>query len=178
MTAIKRCEWCGDDPLYQQYHDEEWGVPVYDDQRLFEMLVLQTILRKREGYRKAFKNFDPAAVARMKASSVDRLVKNPDIVRNRKKIESTLSNARCFLEIQAEYGSFSDWLWAFVDGKPIQNRFECLTDIPASTPLSDELTKALKKKGFKFVGTTICYAYMQAVGMVNDHVVSCDFYRG
>jgi len=177
-----RCEWAGSDPLYQRYHDEEWGVPLHDDRRLFEFLILEgaqaglswiTILRKREHYREAFAGFDPERVARFNSRKLASLMEDPGIVRNRLKIESAKSNARAFLEVQAEFSSFGDYLWRFVDGAPIQNRWRSLTDIPARTDLSDALSRDLKQRGFRFVGSTICYAFMQAVGMVNDHVVKC-----
>ena len=177
-----RCAWCGDDPLYQAYHDTEWGVPLHDDRALFELLTLEgaqaglswiTVLRKRETYREAFANFDPASVARFTEADQAALMQNPGIVRNRLKISSTVDNARAFLAIQAEFGSFDAWLWRFVDGRPIQNSLRSLADAQASTALSDELSKALKKRGFRFVGSTICYAFMQAAGLVNDHTVDC-----
>ncbi|MDM3871473.1 DNA-3-methyladenine glycosylase I [Porticoccus sp. W117] len=178
----KRCEWCGDSELYQHYHDTEWGVLCYDDKTLFEFLILEsaqaglswiTILKKRENYRKAFADFDAAKVARFNSRSVERLMQDAGIVRNRLKIESAISNAKCFLEVQNEFGSFSNYIWGFVDGKPIQNRWKSLAEVPASTPLSDQISKDMKKRGFRFFGTTICYAHMQATGMVNDHVVGC-----
>jgi DNA-3-methyladenine glycosylase I len=177
-----RCEWSGTDPLYIEYHDTEWGVPVYDDRLLFEFLILEgaqaglswiTILRKRPAYRSAFDDFDPAKVARYDARKIERLLTNPGIVRNRLKIESAVQNARAFLEVQEEFGSFSDYQWSFVDGKPIQNRYRTRSDVPATSPESDALSKDLKRRNFKFVGSTIIYAHMQAVGMVNDHVVGC-----
>lgn len=177
-----RCGWAGEDPTYVAYHDREWGVPVYDDRTLFEFLVLEgaqaglswiTILRKREAYRKAFAGFDPQKVARFDAKKVESLLKDPGIVRNRLKVESAVENARAFLELQAKVGSFSDYQWAFVDGKPLQNRYASLKEVPARTPVSDALSKDLKKRGFTFVGSTIIYAHMQAVGMVNDHVNDC-----
>lgn len=179
---IIRCGWSGTDPLYISYHDEEWGVPVYDDQRLFEFLILEgaqaglswiTILRKRDAYRRAFKGFDPTKVARFGARDVERLLADPGIVRNRAKIESAIKNARAFLELQEERGSFSEYQWSFVDGRPIVNRFRSLKDIPPRSPISDALSKDLKKRGFSFVGSTIMYAHMQAVGMVNDHLLDC-----
>ncbi len=179
---VTRCAWCGDDPLYQAYHDTEWGVPLHDDRALFELLTLEgaqaglswiTVLRKRETYRQAFAGFDPEKVARFTEADQAALMLNPGIVRNRLKIASTIDNARAFLAIQAEFGSFDAWLWRFVDGQPIQNQLRSLADAQASTPLSDELSKALKKRGFRFVGTTICYAFMQAAGLVNDHVTDC-----
>ncbi|HPI60360.1 DNA-3-methyladenine glycosylase I [Zoogloea sp.] len=177
-----RCAWCGDDPLYQAYHDTEWGVPLHDDRALFELLTLEgaqaglswiTVLRKRETYREAFANFDPASVARFTEADQAALMLNPGIVRNRLKISSTVDNARAFLAIQAEFGSFDTWLWRFVDGHPIHNSLRSLADAQASTALSDELSKALKKRGFRFVGSTICYAFMQAAGLVNDHTTDC-----
>ena len=181
-----RCAWCGDDPLYQAYHDTEWGVPLHDDQALFELLTLEgaqaglswiTVLRKRETYREAFANFDPAIVARFTEADQAALMLNPGIVRNRLKISSTIDNARAFLAIQAEFGSFDAWLWRFVESRPIQNSLRSLADAQASTALSDELSKALKKRGFRFVGSTICYAFMQAAGLVNDHTTDCFRHR-
>ena len=178
----RRCGWCGTDPLYVAYHDEEWGVPVHDERRLFEFLVLEgaqaglswfTILKKRPAYRQAFDDFDPERVARFSEKRKQRLLENPGIVRNRLKIESAVKNARAFLSVQEEFGSFDAYQWRFVDGRPIQNRFESLSDIPARTPVSDAFSKDLKRRGFNFVGSTIIYAHMQAVGMVNDHVVGC-----
>ena len=177
-----RCAWCGDDPLYQAYHDNEWGVPLYDDQSLFEFLILEgaqaglswiTVLRKRENYRAAFDGFDVARIARYDAGKMAQLLQNPGIIRNRLKVESAVTNARKFLEVQAEFGSFSAFIWRFVDGKPKQNARRSLADIPASTPESDAMSKELKRRGFKFVGSTICYAHMQATGMVNDHTTDC-----
>lgn len=179
---MERCPWCGDDPLYQRYHDEEWGVPLHDDQRLFEFLILEgaqaglswiTILKKRDNYRAAFDLFDPNRVVRYSARKVDKLLTNPGIVRNRLKVESAVSNARAFLDTQAEFGSFDRYLWDFVDGQPIVNRFRSMKTVPASTPLAETLSKDLKRRGFRFVGPTIVYAFMQATGMVNDHLVSC-----
>lgn len=183
---LTRCTWCGDDPLYQAYHDEEWGVPCYDDQTLFEFLLLEgaqaglswiTILRKREGYRKAFAGFDAEKVARFSAKKAEKLRENSGIVRNKLKIASAITNAQQFLAIQESHGSFADYIWQFVDGKPIQNQFKSLKEIPASTAESDAMSKDLKKRGFKFVGSTICYAYMQAMGMVNDHTTDCHRYE-
>jgi DNA-3-methyladenine glycosylase I len=184
MAAKKvvRCTWSEGDPLNLEYHDTEWGVPVRDDQRLFELLILEgaqaglswlTVLRKRATYREAFDDFDPAKVARFDARRCARLLENPGIVRNRLKVESSVTNARAFLEIQAEHGSFASYLWQFVDGKPVDGQRRGMGDVPASTPLSDALSKELKRRGFKFVGSTIIYAYLQAVGVVNDHLVSC-----
>ena len=177
-----RCLWCGTDPLYQQYHDEEWGVPVRDDQRMFEFIILEgaqaglswiTILRKRENYRAAFDNFDPEKIARYTPARIEKLLLNPGIVRNRLKVEAAVRNARAYLNIQEKQGSFSDYLWQFVDGEPVQNSWAGMKQVPASTAQSDQMSKALKKEGFKFVGSTICYAHMQATGMVNDHTVDC-----
>lgn len=178
----QRCGWCGDDPLYVRYHDFEWGVPVHDDRQLFELLTLEgaqaglswiTILRKREGYRQAFADFDPALVARFDEAAQERLREDPSIVRNRAKIASTVGNAKAFLAVQAEFGSFDEFLWRFVDGRPIVNNPETLSEVPARTELSDELSRELQRRGFKFVGSTICYAFMQATGMVNDHLTNC-----
>jgi DNA-3-methyladenine glycosylase I len=169
-----------------RYHDEEWGVPTHDDQVLFEFLVLEgaqaglswsTILAKREGYRRAFADFDPARVARFTVKRVERLLANPAIVRNRLKVESTVTNARAFLAVQEEFASFDAYVWAFVDGTPVQNRRTALAELPATTAVSDALSKDLKRRGFRFVGSTIIYAFMQATGMVNDHVRSCFRYR-
>ena len=178
----QRCWWCGDDPLMIAYHDEEWGVPVHDDRVLFEFLTLEgaqaglswsTILRKREAYRKAFANFDVERVARFTPSKIERLMLDPGIVRNRLKLESTVKNARAFLRVQAEFGSFSEYQWRFVDGSPIQSGIRERSAVPARTAISDALSKDLKKRGFSFVGSTIMYAHMQAVGMVNDHWREC-----
>ena len=179
---IKRCSWCGSDPLYLAYHDEEWGIPVHDDRRLFEMLILEgaqaglswlTILKKRENYRQAFHQFDPDKIARYGANDIQRLMQDAGIVRNRLKIEATVKNARAFLHICEEYSSFAEYLWNYVDGVPIINSWQQLSDIPAHTSLSDQLSKDLKKRGCNFVGSTICYAFIQAVGLVNDHTVDC-----
>jgi DNA-3-methyladenine glycosylase I len=185
--AVNRCEWgAGLDELMLAYHDEEWGVPSHDDRHLFEFLTLEgaqaglswsTILRKREGYRRAFADFDPAAVARFTATSVERLLADPAIVRNRAKVESTVSNARGVLAVQQEHGSLAAYLWDFVDGAPIVGRRQSLAETPAETAESRALSKDLKRRGFRFVGPTICYAFMQAVGMVNDHVVDCFRFR-
>jgi len=181
-NAKKRCGWVSSDPLYVEYHDREWGVPLRDDRGLFEMLILEgaqaglswiTILRKRENYRRAFDGFDVEKVARYNARKKQALMKDAGIVRNRLKIESTIGNARAFLDVADKYGAFSNYLWDFVDGKPIVNRWRKLADVPVSTDKSDALSKDLKKRGFKFVGTTICYSFMQAVGMINDHTVDC-----
>ena len=185
-SAIVRCAWCGTDPLYQAYHDTEWGVPLHDDRALFELLTLEgaqaglswiTVLKKRDNYRRAFANFDPEAVARFGDAETAALLANPGIVRNRLKIASTIANARAFLAIQAEFGSFDTWLWSFVEGCPIDERRADIGAVPASTPLSDTLSKALKQRGFRFVGSTICYAFLQAAGLVNDHTVDCFRHR-
>jgi len=185
-TTRNRCGWCGDDPLYVAYHDEEWGVPVDDDQTLFEFLILEgaqaglswsTILNKREGYRKAFDGFDPEKVARYDDRKTAELLANPGIVRNRLKVASAVSNARAFLDVQDELGSFSGYIWSFVDGRPIQNSWRSLAEIPAKPPLAEKISKDLKRRGFRFVGPTIVYAHMQATGMVNDHLVDCFRYR-
>ena len=177
-----RCPWAGTDPLYVAYHDREWGRPVRDDRVLFEFLVLEgaqaglawiTILRKREGYRKAFAGFDPRKVARFTPAQARALMKDPGIVRNRLKIASAISNAKAFLAVQKEFGSFARYAWGFVGGAPVVNRRRSIRDIPPRTEASDALSKDLKKRGFKFVGTTILYAFMQAVGMVNDHTMDC-----
>lgn len=179
---MQRCQWCGDDPLYQAYHDEEWGVPVYDDRTLFEFLILEgaqaglswiTVLKKREGYRKLFANFDAQKVARFSDAKLEKILTDDSIIRNRLKVFSTRKNAIVFLDIANHYGSFSNYLWDFVDGKPIQNTWRNPKDVPASSAVSDALSKDLKKRGCSFVGSTIMYAYMQAVGMVNDHTVDC-----
>lgn len=182
MTEKKRCGWCGTDELYVAYHDEEWGVPVRDDLTLFEFLILEgaqaglswsTILNKREGYRRLYDGFDPGLVARYDDSKVAELLTDPAVVRNRAKVAASIGNAGAFLEVQNEFGSFSDYIWRFTDGAPIQNSFKTLAEIPAKTPLAETISEDLKKRGFKFVGPTIVYAHMQATGMVNDHLVSC-----
>lgn len=181
-----RCSWCGTDPLYVLYHDKEWGVPVHDDRKLFEMLILEgaqaglswiTILRKRDNYRKAFDNFDPVKVARYDRRKIASLLKNEGIVRNRLKVESTVTNARAFLAVQGEFRSFDRYIWQFTGGKPKKSSPKSLGEIPARTPESDAMSKDLKKRGFRFVGSTICYAFMQATGMVNDHTTDCWKYR-
>ena len=186
MTPPIRCPWAGSDPLYQRYHDTEWGIPLHDERRLFEMLVLEgaqaglawiTILRKREGYREAFDNFDPAAVARYDRRRVARLLRNQNIVRNRLKVESAVANARAFLQVQEEEGSFDAYIWRFVDGRPKLNRWNRLGAIPSETPESTAMATDLKRRGFRFVGPTICYAFMQATGMVNDHLINCFRYE-
>ncbi|MAR91323.1 MAG: DNA-3-methyladenine glycosylase I [Pseudomonadota bacterium] len=181
-----RCGWCGDDPLYRQYHDEEWGVPTYDDATLFEFLLLEgaqaglswiTILRKREHYRAAFDQFDPHKIARYRPRKIESLLQNPGIVRNRLKVESAVTNARAYLEVLQRHDRFSDYIWQFVNGEPRQNHWRSLRQVPATTPESDAMSKSLKQAGFKFVGSTICYAYMQSMGMVNDHIVTCFRHR-
>jgi len=182
MNTFIRCSWCGDDPLYVKYHDEEWGVPVYDDQLLFAKLILDgaqaglswiTILRKRQNYWAAFDRFDPEKIARYDEAKITELLQNPGIIRNRQKVHAAVKNARAYLEIMETEGSFSDFLWQFVDGRPMQNEWQTMAEIPAVTPESEAMSKALKKRGFNFVGPTIVYAFMQAVGMTNDHVVDC-----
>lgn len=179
----KRCPWCGDDPLYVQYHDEEWGKPCHDERMLFELLILEgaqaglswiTILKKRENYRVAFDNFDVDRIARYTDADVARLMNNAGIVRNRLKIQSTLINARATLALRAEFGSLDAYLWRFVNGQTLQPRYRSMSDVPARTTISDALSKDLKKRGFKFVGPTIMYAFMQATGMTNDHLENCD----
>jgi len=180
--ATKRCPWCGDDPLYVAYHDAEWGVPVRDDRRHFEMLILEgaqaglswiTVLRKRANYRKALAGFDPAKVSRFTDARLDKLLTNPGIIRNRLKVSSHRTNARAFCAVQDEFGSFDRYVWDFVGGEPIVNRRRTMKDVPATSAESDALSKDLKKRGFKFVGSTVCYAYMQAAGLVNDHLITC-----
>lgn len=182
---MQRCAWCGVDELYISYHDQEWGVPVYDDQTLFEFVILEgmqaglswlTILRKRENFRQAFDHFDPEKIARYSEVKINELLNNAGIIRNRLKIQATVNNARAYLAIK-EQGSFTDYLWQFTDGKVIQNHWQTLAEVPARTPISDTMAKELKKRGFNFVGTTICYAHMQATGMVNDHLISCFRYK-
>jgi DNA-3-methyladenine glycosylase I len=177
-----RCAWAGADPLYVAYHDEEWGVPIHDDRRLIEMLVLEgaqaglswlTILKKREGYRRAFDGFDPEMVAQYDVLKVEGLLADPGIVRNRRKVEATVRNARCFLEVREEFGTFDRYLWGFVGGEPVQNRWRTLQEVPAETEASRVLSRDLKRRGFGFVGPTVIYAFMQAVGMVNDHTTDC-----
>ncbi len=183
MSGKKRCAWAeGGNELYIQYHDREWGVPVHEDRKQFEFLILEgaqaglswsTVLNKREGYRKAFANFDPVKVARFSEKKIETLIQNPSIIRNRLKITAAVSNARAFLAIQKEFGSFDTYIWAFVGGKPLQNRWKVMADIPATSPESEALSKDLKQRGLKFVGSTILYAHLQAAGLVNDHLVSC-----
>lgn len=178
----KRCTWCGSDPLYVDYHDLEWGVPVWDDQTLFEFLILEgaqaglawiTVLRKRDGYRKLFSNFDANKVARYTDNRLDKLLTDPAIIRNRLKVYGARKNARAFLAVQEEKGSFANYMWDFLDGEPLQNQWKSMKQVPATTPLSDQISKDMKKRGFTFVGSTIIYAHMQATGMVNDHTVDC-----
>jgi len=182
----KRCTWCGDDPLYVEYHDREWGVPDFDDASLFEMLVLEgaqaglawiTVLRKREGYRALFDNFDPERIARYTDRKLDKLLLDPRIIRNKLKVYGTRQNARAFLKVRDEHGSFADYIWGFVDHRPIQNNWKTMRDCPATSPVSDRLSRDLKKRGFTFVGSTIMYAHMQATGMVNDHTTDCFRHR-
>lgn len=177
-----RCEWVTDDPVYIEYHDTEWGVPLYDDRKLFEMLILEgaqaglswiTILKRRESYREAYDGFDPEKMAVWPDKKIESLLKNPGIIRNRLKVNAAKTNAIAYLKIIEETGSFKDFIWSFVGHKPIINQWQTLSEVPVTTPESDAMSKALKKRGFKFTGSTICYAYMQAVGMVNDHTTDC-----
>jgi len=179
---MTRCGWCGSDPLYVRYHDEEWGVPVHDDRKLFEMLILEgmqaglswlTVLRKREEFRRAFDDFQPSRVAGYGREKIQSLLKNPGIIRNRLKIEAAVANAKAFLEVQKEFGTFGYFIWALVGNKPQKNYFRSLKEVPPQTPASEAMSKELKERGFRFVGSTICYAFMQTVGMVNDHLVDC-----
>jgi DNA-3-methyladenine glycosylase I len=179
---MKRCPWAGEEPMYVQYHDEQWGVPVHDDQELFEMLILEgaqaglswrTILTRRENYRAAFDRFDPAVVAAYDENKIQALLKDPGIIRNQLKIRSAVANAKALLEVQEEFGSFDAYIWGFVGHKPIINRWKTPREVPDKTVEAEAMSKDLKKRGFKFVGPTICYAFMQAVGMVNDHIVDC-----
>ena len=180
--TMDACPWCAQDPLYRRYHDGEWGVPVHDDTVLFELLVLEgaqaglswlTVLRKREHYRRAFEGFDPRRVAAFDAARIEALLQDPGIIRNRLKIASAVSNARAFLEVESRFGSFDRYIWDFVDGRPIINRFASMAEVPAVTPLAETISHDLKRRGFRFVGPTIVYAYLQATGLVNDHLVSC-----
>ena len=186
MTSRIRCHWAADGELMQAYHDREWGAPLHDDRALFEFLCLEgaqaglswrTVLHKRDNYRQAFHNFDIARVAAMKDRELEKLLLDPGIIRNRLKVTAARDNAKAALDVIGERGSLDAYLWSFVDGKPIQNRWRGRGDVPASTPLSDRMSKDLKKRGFRFVGTTICYAFMQATGMVNDHLVECFRYK-
>ncbi|WP_339648542.1 DNA-3-methyladenine glycosylase I [uncultured Salegentibacter sp.] len=186
MAKLQRCGWCEGDALYEAYHDNEWGVPVYDDETIFEFLILETfqaglswitVLRKRENFRKAFDNFDYKKIAKYSEEKIQELLGNPGIIRNKLKVRATVTNAQNFIKIQKEYGSFSKYIWSFVDGEPIQNAIEDYKKAPATSVISDKLSKDLKKKGFKFVGSTVMYAHMQATGMVNDHEVTCFRYK-
>jgi len=186
VKSKKRCQWVGSDPLYLEYHDKEWGVPVYNDRLLFEFLILEgaqaglswlTVLKKRKHYQKVFDRFNVKKVAKYDKRKIEALLKDPGIIRNRLKVESAVTNAKAFLEIQKEFGSFSQYQWEFVGGKPLQNRWKSLSALPATTKESDAFSKDLKKRGFRFVGSTIIYAHMQAVGMVNDHTVDCFRYK-
>lgn len=181
-----RCPWCGSDPLYVTYHDTEWGVPVKDDKTLFEFLILEsfqaglswiTILRKRENFRKAFDDFDYKKIAKYQEDKIQELLQDAGIIRNKLKVRAAVSNAQAFLKVQQEFGSFSNYIWGFVNDKPIKNRFQSLSEAPATTALSDKISKDLKKRGFKFMGSTVVYAHMQATGMVNDHLVDCFRYN-
>jgi len=178
----KRCTWCGEDPIYIEYHDKEWGVPLYDEQKLFELLCLEgaqaglswiTILKKRQGYRRAFDNFDKEKIVRYSEKDIERLLADPGIVRNKLKVGAVIQNAKTVLELYSQGNTLRDYLWNYVDGTPIQNAWKDTGDIPALTPLSEKMSKDMKKRGFKFVGPTIIYAYMQSMGMVNDHLVDC-----
>ena len=183
---ITRCEWCGDDPLYIRYHDEEWGMPGHNDRKLFEMLLLEgaqaglswiTVLRKRENYRKAFSNFNPNKIARYDEKRIKELLNNPGIIRNRLKINAAIINAQCFLKVKKEFGTFDDYIWQFVNHEPVINKFKSLSELPATSEASETMSKDLKNRGFKFIGPTICYAFMKACGMGNDHVVNCYRYK-
>jgi len=185
-STIKRCSWVGNDELYQSYHDSEWGVPEHDDHKLFECLTLEgaqaglswiTVLKKREHYRKVFKQFDPARVARFKPATIEKLMNDPGIIRNRLKVESTVSNARAVLELQNSHGSLDEFLWQYVDGKPLNSKRKKLADTPSETDLSKQISRDLKKLNFRFIGPTTVYAFMQAVGMVNDHSTDCFRYK-
>jgi len=186
MKALKRCEWCEGDPIYIKYHDKEWGVSVHDDRKLFEFLILEgaqaglswlTILKRREGYRRAFAGFDASVVARFTQKRIEKLLADTGIIRNRQKVEAAASNARAFLKVQEEFGSFDAYSWQFVNGRRVVNKWKRDTDLPATSKESDSFSRDLKQRGFKFVGSTIIYAHMQAVGMVNDHLVSCFRYK-
>jgi DNA-3-methyladenine glycosylase I len=186
MKEIKRCAWSTDDKIYQEYHDNEWGKPLHDDRLFFEMLILEgaqaglswlTVLKKRENYKAAFDNFDVKKVAKYNDEKIEELLQNAGIIRNKLKIKSAIRNAKVFIEIQNEMGSFDKYIWKFVNNKPVKNHFKTKDELPATTPLSDEISKDLKKRGMNFVGSTIIYAFMQAVGLVNDHTMDCDWYR-
>jgi DNA-3-methyladenine glycosylase I len=181
-----RCKWVNEDPLYRDYHDKEWGVPVYDDQKLFEFLILEgaqaglswyTVLKKRDNYRAAFDNFAPEKIARYSDKKIAKILENPGIIRNRLKVNAAVVNAKLFLDVQSDWGSFSNYIWHFVDNKPLKNKRKSLKDIPSRTDISDRMSKDLKKRGFKFIGSTICYAFMQAIGMVDDHTADCFRYK-
>ena len=183
---MKRCSWLTEDETYIAYHDKEWGVPVHEDNKLFEMLILEgaqaglswlTVLKRRESYREAYDGFDPMAIAQWDQKKIESLLKNPSIIRNRLKVEAARTNAQAFLQVVGELGSFDAFIWSFVSNEPIQNSWKSLQEIPATTPESDKMSKELKKRGFKFVGPTICYAFMQAVGMINDHTIDCFRYK-
>ncbi len=182
----KRCEWCGSEPIYVEYHDDEWGVPVHDDRLHFEMIILEgaqaglswiTILKRRDSYRDAFYNFDVVKVSKYSAKKIEKLLTNPGIIRNRLKVNATVKNAKSFIKIQEEFGSFDKYIWQFVGNNTIDNKWKKMVDVPAKTKESDAMSKDLKKRGFSFVGSLMCYAYMQAVGMVNDHTVDCFRYK-
>lgn len=186
MNNKKRCPWSGNEPIYIKYHDEEWGVPVHDDRHLFEMLILEgaqaglswiTVLKKRENYRKAFDNFDAGKIAKYDDKKIEALLQNEGIIRNRLKIQSAITNAKAFLQVQKEFGSFDKYIWQFTGHKTLVNKRTSMKEIPARTPESDAMSKDLLKRGFKFVGSTICYAFMQATGMVNDHLTDCFCYQ-
>ncbi len=183
---MQRCSWIIEDETYIAYHDREWAVPVHSDNKLFEMLILEgaqaglswlTVLKRRESYREAYEGFDPEKIAQWNQAKIEMLLQDPGIIRNRLKVEAARTNARAFLKVVEEFGSFNTFIWSFVNGKPIQNSWNTIKEIPATTPESDTMSKELKKRGFKFVGPTICYAFMQAVGMVNDHTVDCFRYK-
>lgn len=184
---MNRCPWCGKDELYIKYHDEEWGVPVHEDRKHFEFLVLEsaqaglnwlTILRKRENYREAYDGFDPVKVAEYDEEKILELLNNPGIIRNRRKIEASINNAKKFLKIQKEFGSFDNYIWGFVDNKPVENHWKNISEVPATSELSDEVSKDFKARGFKFLGSTIVYAHLQATGLINDHLTTCFRYEG
>ncbi|WP_455142419.1 DNA-3-methyladenine glycosylase I [Candidatus Hodarchaeum mangrovi] len=185
-NKLPRCEWAGDDPQMIAYHDLEWGVPVHNDRELFELLVLEgaqaglswtTILKRRDGYRTAFENFDPKIISKYNDTDIERLLEDKSIIRNKLKIKSTINNAKRFIEIQSEFDSFDQYLWDFINHKPIQNKFKALSELPSFTPLSKDISNDLKKRGFTFIGPTICYAFMQSIGMVNDHLIHCFRYH-
>ncbi|HHW22748.1 MAG TPA: DNA-3-methyladenine glycosylase I [Clostridiaceae bacterium] len=183
---MNRCPWCGNDELYVKYHDEEWGVPVHDDKKHFEFLVLEsaqaglswiTILRKRENYRKAYDGFDPVRVAQYDEKKIEELMQDPGIIRNRRKIEASINNARCFLKIREEFGSFDNYIWSFVDNKPVKNHWTDISQLPARSELSDRVSRDLKARGFSFLGSVIIYSHLQATGLINDHLISCFRYE-